>query len=178
MKNLFTLFAILLSLGLANAQTKEETVKWLTEKMMSPNFFQYHEEHPSDNNKTVINSLTFDDNILTVVGIYNSKGRDREGNWTNEFSFEYIIDLSQLDDNDVFNYQFGFRSKKQSIRMKLNQKSWQEGYRPRENNYDELNNYTSITINSSFDVDIVERFTKALQHYKSLMTVKKSTETF
>ena len=62
--------------------------------------------------------------------------------------------------------------------MKLNQKSWQEGYRPRENNYDELNNYTSITINSSFDVDIVERFTKALQHYKSLMTVKKSTETF
>ena len=178
MKNLFTLFAIILSLGVTNAQTKKPVAKKTDTPTKAETTVVYHEEHPSDNNKTVINSLTFDDNILTVVGIYNSKGRDREGNWTNEFSFEYIIDLSQLDDNDVFNYQFGFRSKKQSIRMKLNQKSWQEGYRPRENNYDELNNYTSITINSSFDVDIVERFTKALQHYKSLMTVKKSTETF
>ena len=33
MKKLFTLFAIILSIGVANAQTKEETISWLKEKL-------------------------------------------------------------------------------------------------------------------------------------------------
>ena len=33
MKKLFTLFAIILSIGVANAQTKEETISWLKEKI-------------------------------------------------------------------------------------------------------------------------------------------------
>ena len=33
MKKLLTLFAIILSMGLANAQTKEETIAWLKDKL-------------------------------------------------------------------------------------------------------------------------------------------------
>ena len=33
MKKLLTLFAIILSMGLANAQTKEETIAWIKEKI-------------------------------------------------------------------------------------------------------------------------------------------------
>lgn len=41
-----------------------------------------------------------------------------------------------------------------------------------------INSDGIISINSSFEPDIIERFTKAIEHYKTLMTVKKSTETF
>ena len=33
MKKLFTFFAIILSVGMANAQTKEETIAWLKDKL-------------------------------------------------------------------------------------------------------------------------------------------------
>ncbi|MDM1297179.1 hypothetical protein HXZ94_01480 [Empedobacter falsenii] len=174
MKKLITLFVLFLSIGIANAQTKEETIKWLTEKMMSPDFLK------ASYAKFEVSSVEFDENYLTIVGMTKTSEYDRKWSlYTDTYSYEtYTIDLSKTSvSNGAFISDGNYIKLKYRI-VEYTGMRKDELFKGDESSEEYFRNNTELRVNYSFEPDIVERFSKAIEHYKTLMSVKKSTETF
>ncbi|WP_343557185.1 hypothetical protein [Sphingobacterium sp.] len=110
-------------------QTKEETIKWLTEKMMKENFFE--EDHYTGTTPAKITRAIFDDNFVIINGVYSRDYKVGGRDYRIKENFKYGINLSKLSEND-----------------------------------------------DKVEPEILDRFKKALKHYTTLMTSKKSNETF
>jgi len=179
-KLLFAALFCLVTSFTAQAQTKEETIAWLTEKLMKTGFFTYTYYGFIEDVK--IDTAQFDENFLILKGstkgdkYYNGKVSS-----TYKRNFYYKIDLSKLEDYILCNANIC--SKNNSIKQIS---SWEKfGYKAGSWELLDLgteNEYTSRTyileIVESVEPDIIERFKKAIKHYQSLMTIKKSAEKF
>ena len=181
-------FALLLCIAtsfVVQAQTKEETVTWLTEKMMKPGFFELYRARGNNATAKII-SVRFDDNYLIIEGTlnYNDLKYVSYGDKIRSYEdrFTYSINLSKLTDA-VFGYHNSIATDGNAIREYLYAEEW--GYKYGDWTLLEFNTtniYTystgKIGVVSNIEPDILERFKKAIKHYQTLMTVKKSTETF
>ena len=161
----------------SQAQTKEETVKWLIEKMMNPDFYWLKRV-------TKIHMVKFDENYLEIK--LDSKIIERGDNSFERVKTEtngfYKIDLSKM----ILDYSGGFQTNGNNIYREENDFTIVSRNGGNDYLFDEKRhhhkNYTSeiygIRINDNFEPNIKERFQKAIKHYQSLMTVKKSNEAF
>lgn len=196
MKPYIKIFCIIAFIALAKnseAQTKEETVKWLTEKMMKDGFFKFLNIFGTRPVK--ITTIDFDDNFLTINGFW--RATDDAGREGRVVDFQYEINLAKLPNEldltiipkeiTLPSHEEGkinfIRTNGNHVKVTLKIIDYEiinEVWKQTETEIKTENrNYLyNLVIANNFEPDIIERFTKALKHYISLMTVKKSTETF
>lgn len=120
MKTITQLLCLLAFVCFANttqAQTKEETVKWLTEKMLSPNFF-----YIDANKQKKVKSVKLDDNFLIINYTFSTYYRNKWGEQENVYQRSISINLVHLilenlprfstNGNNIY-----YQQKKQSITL-------------------------------------------------------------
>ncbi len=153
------------------AQTKEETIAWIKEKMMKKDFWRPNRRGELTYHipEMYATRVDFDDNYLYLNIYYLMKEehirlRQKPDVTEKTHTDYYRIDLSKLDTGDIL---YG------RIETKGNYIRHQHDYG--ETKY---KNGLDSYINPNCESDILERLKKAMEHYISLMTVKKSNETF
>lgn len=183
MTTICKMICMLVFLGIATqsqAQTKEETVKWLTEKMMKDHFFEM--SYFTGVTPAKIYKVRLDDNYLVIDGEYIWDYKDNGRNYRQKEIFNYEIDLAKLSD-EVYLYGSYIATKGNFIKESSDWKKyrWQNGeYILIDSKLSkEYKHYMQqVRINDKVESEILERVAKALKHYQSLMTIKKSNETF
>lgn len=164
MRTIAKMMFIFLFTGLVNkmqAQTKEETVKWLTEKMMKECFL----EDDKRNNKVRIMSVKLDDNFLTI-DVEIKKAKDDNFGKAMHVLHQVKVDLTHLD--------LGFITQFGGLATTGKYVELSEGPL----NKILLTSYYFFRINSSCEPDITNRFRRSIEHYLSLIPARKSSEIF
>lgn len=180
-KLLFALLLCLITSYAVQAQTKEETITWLTEKMMKPGFFKDDYNYK----KIIADKVEFDDNFLTVYTHWVSKDEVWNGSryiLTEYKQFnKYKINLAKLSEH-FFKYPEFISTEGSNIEYAhtWERYGWNSGvYGLQETKKGkEYIERLNIRIGEEVEPDIQERFSKAIKHYQTLMTLKKSAETF
>ncbi|PUV25130.1 hypothetical protein [Sphingobacterium athyrii] len=164
MKTIAKMIFMFMFIGLVNkmqAQTKEETVKWFTEKMMKECFL----EDDKRNNKVRITSVKLDDNFLTI-DVEIKKDKDDNFGKAIHVLHQVKVDLIHLDLG--FITQFGGLSTKGKY-VELSEGPVSKTL---------LTSYYFFRINPSCEPDIANRFRRAIEHYLSLLPARKGNEIF
>jgi hypothetical protein len=155
---------IFMFIGLVNkmqAQTKEETVKWLREKMTKECFL----EDDKLNRKVRIVSVKLDDNFLSI-DVEIKKEKDDNFGKAGRTLHQVRVDLTHLD--------LGFITKFGGLATDGKYVEVSEGPL----NKSLLTSYYFFKINPSCEPDIINRFRRAIEHYLSLIPTRKSSEIF
>ena len=184
-KSLIILTFFLVATPRVQSQTKEETIDWLTEKMKKPNFFKMDSYTYSDVS-AVIDNIKFEENFLTIRGTFKyddmKYGTSDKVVASTRKDFIYKINLADLKEGYLASYG-AFGTNSNSIyyynyweKMGYKHGEWQLIDFESKDVF--VSNTSLIQVNSNIETDIRERFAKAIKHYQSLMTIKKSDEKF
>ena len=146
MKKLLTLFAIILSVGMANAQTKEETITWLKDKLSK--YIMGRDYDPE--RFTDIALMSIDEN--KIVFVYKFKNYAGELDHMKEI---LPISISRIDTNGYFIYSEKVCQINRNGTTKFEEKSM-------------------LTI-APVEDDIRSRIEKALKHLESVRPKKQET---
>lgn len=164
MKTIAKMMFICMFIGLVNkmqAQTKEETVKWFTEKMMKECFL----EDDKLNRKVRIVSVKLDDNFLTI-DVEIKKEKDDNFGKAGRILHQVRVDLNHLDLG--FITKFGGLATNGKY-VEVSEGPWNKGL---------LTSYYFFKINPSCEPDIINRFRRSIEHYISLIPARKGNEIF
>jgi hypothetical protein len=143
------------------AQTKEETVKWLKEKMTKECFL----EDDKLNRKVRIGSVKLDDNFL-MIDVEIKKEKDDNFGKAGRTLHQVRVDLTHLDLG--FITQFGGLATNGKY-VEVSEGQWNKSL---------LTSYYFFKINPSCEPDIINRFRRSIEHYLSLIPARKGNEIF
>ncbi|MDR6733454.1 hypothetical protein [Sphingobacterium sp. 2149] len=151
-------------IGLVNkmqAQTKEETVKWLREKMTKECFL----ENDKLNRKVRILAVKLDDNFL-MIDVEIKKEKDDNFGKAGRALHQVSVDLTHLDLDFITQYG-GLATNGKYV--EVSEGPLNKGL---------LASYYFFRINPSCEPDIINRFRRSIEHYLSLIPARKGNEIF
>lgn len=142
----------------------------------------FEEDHYTGTTPAKITRAIFDDNFLIIDGVYSRDYKEGGRDYRIKVNFKYGINLSKLSEN-VYEYGKYIATNGNFIEEI---RDWRK-YRWQNGEYQLIDSKPSkeyisymraVQINDKVEPEILDRFKKALKHYTTLMTSKKSNETF
>ncbi|UQA77559.1 hypothetical protein K2F45_11490 [Sphingobacterium siyangense] len=164
MKTIAKMMFMFMFIGLVNkmqAQTKEETVKWLREKMTKECFL----ENDKLNRKVRILAVKLDDNFL-MIDVEIKKEKDDNFGKAGRALHQVSVDLTHLDLDFITRYG-GLATNGKYV--EVSEGPLNKGL---------LASYYFFRINPSCEPDIINRFRRSIEHYLSLIPARKGNEIF